>query len=164
MGKQEFADRRIEREAVRALPRRVDHHRARAVDDVPRRDLATSRLQHVLELTGAATRDLANDGEDGADGHVHVDVRRAVERIEEQAVLAALEVVGNLNDVRLFLRGHRTETSAMVHRLDDDLVREDVELLLHFALHVLVVVEPRMSASPALRTLLAIIFAASARS
>ena len=53
----------------------------------------------------------------------------------------------------------------MVHRLDDDLVREHVELLLHLALHVLAVrATPRMSARPALRTLLAIIFAASARS
>ena len=75
MREQELADRRIEREAVRALPRRVHEHRARAVDDVARGHLTTAGLQHVLELTVAAARDLADDGEDRADRHVHVDVR-----------------------------------------------------------------------------------------
>ena len=52
--------------------------------------------------------------------------------------LPHLKCFGNLNDPRLLLRRHRAETAAVIHRLDDDLVREDVELLLHFALHVLV--------------------------
>ena len=139
MREQELADRRIEREAVHALARRVDEHRARAVDDVARGDLTAARLQHVFELAVPAARDLPNDGEDRADRHVDVDVRRAVERIEQQAVLAALEVLGNLDDARLFLGRHGAQPAAVVHRLDDDLVGEHVELLLHLALHVLVV-------------------------
>src|ERR1039458_1839587 len=49
MRKEELADRRIEREAVRAMARRVDEHRARTIDHVSGRDLAVPRLQHVLQ-------------------------------------------------------------------------------------------------------------------
>src|SRR5947209_8773850 len=102
MREQELADRWIERESVRALAGGVHQHGARPIEDVARGNLAAARLQHVLELTVAAARDLADDREDGADRDVHVDVRRAVERIEEQAVLAALERLGNLDDPGLF--------------------------------------------------------------
>ena len=38
---------------------------------------------------------------------------------------------------RLLLGRHRAQPAAVVDRLDDDLVGEHVELLLHLALHVL---------------------------
>jgi hypothetical protein len=111
-----------------------------------------------------AARDLLHDAEHRADGHVDVDVRRAVEGIEQQAVLAALEVLGDRDDPLDLLRRHRAEPAAMVDGLDDRLVGEDVELLLDLALTFASLVAPRMSTRPARRTLLAIIFAASARS
>ena len=46
-------------------------------------------------------------------------------------------MLGNLNDSRLLFRRHRAQATGVIHRLDDDLVRYDVELLLNFALHVL---------------------------
>src|SRR5438105_11924283 len=137
MREQELTDRWIECEAVHALPRRVHEHRARAVDHVARRDLTSSGLQQILHLPVPSPRDLADDGEDRSDRNVDVDIGRAVEGIEQQDVLAASKVLGDLNDARLLFRRHRAQTSGMVHRLDDDLIRDDVELLLNFTLNVL---------------------------
>ena len=137
MRQQELANGRIEREAVRPLPRGVHHHGARAVEDVAGRHLTAPRLQHVLHLATRAARDLPEHGEDRTHGHIHVDVRRAVERIEEQHVLAVAEAFGDLDDVGLFLRRHGAQPPAVIERLDDDFVGDDVELLLHFALHIL---------------------------
>src|SRR3990170_2316117 len=137
MREQELAQRWVEREAVRALPRGVDEHCARAIDDVARGDLPAARLQHVLHLAAAAAGDLAHDREDRSNRHVDVDVRRSIERIEQKAVLPATEVLRYVDDVRLFLRGHGAEAPAVINRLDDYLVGEDVELLLRLALHVL---------------------------
>ena len=101
------------------------------------RDLAVSRLQHVLQAAARTVRDLLHHGKDRADGHVHVDIGRSVEGVEEQDVVAVLERVGDRNDVFGFLRCHGAEPPAVIHRLHDDLVRDDVELLLGLALHVL---------------------------
>ena len=134
---QELADRGIEREAVDALAGRVHEHRTRAVNYVPRRHLAAARLEHVLKLAVTSARDLPDDGEDRSHGNVYVDVRRAIERIEEQTILAALEVLRDLNDAWLLFGRHGAQPAAVIHRLDDDLIGQNVELLLHFTLHVL---------------------------
>ena len=99
-------------------------------------DLPATRLQQILHLATRAARDLADNREDRPDRHVHVDVRGAIERVEQQDVLPALERLGNRDDVRLFLGRHGAKPPAMVHRLDDRLVGEDVELLLLLALDV----------------------------
>src|SRR6185437_1183605 len=135
---EKFADLRIQREAVHALARGVDHHRAGAVDHVARRHLAATRLQHVLHLPASTARDLAQNGEDGAHRNVDVDIGRPVQRIEEETVLAATEVVRNLDDVRLFLRRHGAEAAAVVQGLDDHVVGEHVQLLLNLALYIMV--------------------------
>src|SRR5450759_822023 len=103
MRKKKLPQRGIEREAVGALSRRVYEHRARSVDDVPRRDLPPARLKHVLHFAAAPPRDFADDGKDRPDGHVDIDVRRAVERIEEKAVFPATKVGGDVDDPRLLL-------------------------------------------------------------
>src|SRR5205814_2378161 len=74
---------------------------------------------------------------DRSDRHVHIDVRGTIEWVEEQAVLAATEVRRDVYDARLFLRRHGAKASPVIHRLDDDLVGENVELLLRLALNVL---------------------------
>ena len=121
---------------MHAGARGVHEHRARPIDDVPRRHLPAARLQHVLHLAMSPTRDLLHHAEDRPDRHVDVDVGGPIERIEEEAVLAAAESVGNGDDVRLFLGRHGTEPAPMVHRLHDGVVGEDVELLLDLPLHI----------------------------
>src|SRR6266550_4496168 len=100
MRQQEFADRRIEREAVSPLPCCVHEHRARAVDDVTSRNLAATGLEHVLHLPAYAARDLPNDREDRSDGHVDIDVGRSIQWIEEQTIFPTAEVLGNVDDAR----------------------------------------------------------------
>jgi hypothetical protein len=69
-----------------------------------------------------------------------------------------------VNDVGLFLRRHRTETTAVIERLDDDLVGQTSSFCCTSPCTFTSLVAPRMSTRPALRTLLAIILPASAMS
>jgi hypothetical protein len=75
-------------------------------------------------------------GEDGADGDVDVDVGRAVERVEQQQIFAARVVLGDREHGVHFFRGHGGQMSAPLIGVDQHIVGDDVELLLHFALHV----------------------------
>ena len=75
MREQEFTDRRVECEAVDALPRRVHQHRARTIDDVTRRNLTTPWLQQVLHLAVSAARDLSNNRKDRSHRNVDVNIR-----------------------------------------------------------------------------------------
>ena len=137
MRQQEFAERWVEREAVRALAGRVDQHRTGSVDDVSCRDLTSARLQHVFHLATTAAGDLPYHREDRPDRNVDVDVGRSVERIEKQAVLATAEVGRNVDDPRLLLRSQGAQPAAMIDCLDDDLVGQNIQLLLRLALDVL---------------------------
>ena len=119
-----------------SLSRGVDEHCARAVDHVSRRHLSSSGLQHVFHLTARSARDLPDNGEDGSHRNVYVDVGGAIEWIEEETVLPALEPLGNLDDVRFFFRRDGAKSSTVIDRLDDDLVGDDVELLLRFTLDI----------------------------
>src|SRR5687767_15779082 len=109
---------------MRTLARRINEHRARAVDDVSRRNLPASGLKHILHLAARAARDLPDNGKDRSDWNVDVDVRGTVERIEQQAVFSAAEVRRDVDDTGLFLRRQRTESPTMIDCLDDDLVGE----------------------------------------
>ena len=75
MREQELADRRIECEAMYALPGRVHHHGAGSIDDVTRCNLPAAGLEKVLERTLPAVGDLAHNGEDCTDGHIDIDIR-----------------------------------------------------------------------------------------
>ena len=137
MRQQELADGRIEREAVHALSRRVDQHRARAVHDVPRGDLLAARLEHVGHGAAAFHAHPAIDAEDGADRGVDVDVGGAVEGIEEHGVLADGVFGRDRDDLFVFFRAHHAHPAGVIEAVLDRLVGDDVELLLVFALHVL---------------------------
>ena len=136
MRQQELPDGRVEREAVGTLPRGVHQHRARAVDHVAGGYLTAPRLEHVLHLAACAAGDLLVHREDGANGHVDVDVRRSIEGIEQQHILAGAESLGNVDDVRLLFGRHGTQPATMIECLDDDFVGNHVELLLHLPLDV----------------------------
>ena len=138
MREQELADRRIQREAVRPLPRGVHEHRARAVDHVARGHLLASRLQQVRHLAARAARDFLRSTEKIVPTGTFTSMfDEPSSGSNREHVLAALEAVGDRDDVRLFLRRHRAQAAAVIHRLDDHLVRKHVELGLDLALHVL---------------------------
>ncbi len=130
---EELADRGVEREDVHALAARVDEEHGRPEEDVSRRDLLGAGAEEVR----FAPLPPRADREDRAERPVHVDVRRAVHRIEEDEV--ARSVGAAAVDVRLLelLRGGEAHEPAVVERLDQDLVGEDVDLLLVLPLHVL---------------------------
>src|SRR5687767_16021632 len=106
MREKELTNRRVERKPVRALSGRVDEHRARAVEDVPGGNLPASLLEEVRKLAVLGLGGLLHDREDRSDRHVDIDVRRSVERIEQQAVLSAAKTLGDRDDVWLLLRCH----------------------------------------------------------
>ncbi len=137
MRQQKLADGRIEGEAVDAVSSRVDEHRRRAVDDVACRHLVAPRLQRVLhrDAPEVIIRNLI-DGENGADGHVHVHVARSVERIEQDHVLALAAVEEQRDGFGVLFGADEAHLAAASERPHELLVGEHVELFLDLALHV----------------------------
>src|SRR5262249_25352517 len=103
MAEDKGPDGRVEREAVDTVARGEHQHGGRSVEDVTGRQLPRARLQHVLPWIARARsgRVAAQDGKDRADAHVDVDVAGAVERIEDDDVLALGRVA--LDDDRLLV-------------------------------------------------------------
>ena len=134
---QELADRGVEREAVDARPSGVDQHRRGAVEDVARRDLLAAGLERARHrhLARVVLGDLV-DREDGPDGDVDVDVGRAVERVEEDDVLALAALEEQRDRLGVLLGADEAHLAAAAQRADVLLVREQVQLLLDLVLHV----------------------------
>jgi len=98
-------------------------------------DLARAGLADGL-LRVVDVRIVSEDREDRADADARVEVRAAVERIEHDAVLAAL--VAAAEDRRLvvlFTREHG-DRCTRAKASDERLVRDHIELLLLLALHI----------------------------
>ena len=76
------------------------------------------------------------DAEDRPDRGVDVDVGGAVERIEEDHVLAGAVLRGNRDHLLVFFRPHHADPAGELEGLLDRFIGEDVELLLLLALHV----------------------------
>ena len=113
----------------------IDQHGAGAVDDVTSADLLATATEEVAEgyVVGAF---LAVDGEDGADGDVHVYIGRAVNRIEDEDVVAArVSFRDGVNVVHLF-GSHAGQATSMVGGVDDERIGELVEFLHLFAVDV----------------------------
>ena len=130
----------IEREAVDAVAHRDHEHGRRSVDGEPRRHLPAAGLQKRL-LLGLAVLAIgglraAQHREDGADRNVDVDIGGAVQRVDEQQILAALVRLGDRHRTLDLLGGERREVAAPDVGLHEDFVGEHVELLLRLALHV----------------------------
>ena len=81
--------------------------------------------------------DPAIDAEDGSYRRVHVDVRRAVERVEEDGVLTHWILGWNRYDVIIFFRAHHTDSAGVLQAILQRLVGENVQLLLLLTLDVL---------------------------
>src|SRR3954471_12471265 len=137
MAEDELTDPGVEREPVHPVAEREHQHRGRPVEGVPRTDLPRAGLEEGVQPGGAIARWPPQDREDGADGDVDVEVRGAVERVEDEEVLAARMPEGN-GMWRIHLLGdHPREMAAPFAGGDEDLVGEEVEVLLPLALAVL---------------------------
>ncbi|MNY12923.1 hypothetical protein D3C86_1460290 [compost metagenome] len=95
-----------------------------------------ARLQEVVLRHGLARLGHVQHREDRADRHVHVDIRRAVERIEQQQVLTLRVAVRDLVERVHFLRGHRRQVAAPLVGVEQHFIGDDVQLLLGLALHI----------------------------
>ena len=97
-------------------------------------------LQHVVQRVALAGRVglAAEDREDGADADVDVDVAGAVERVEDDDVLAVLRGrAATTIGLVVLLGGHDGDVAAAAQAVQQRLVGEHVELLHGFALDVL---------------------------
>src|SRR5690606_1860620 len=135
MREDEVADLAIECETVRSLADREHELRAGSVERVAGSDLFRARLQIVGGRRRAAAL-IAQYGEDGADGHVHLDVRGAVERIEHQQVTAAPQLALDRDGLFVLFGEHAGDEAAPFAVVDEELVREHIEAVLLFALHM----------------------------
>ena len=137
MGQHEFADIAVQRKAVHAVPAGNHQHGRRAVQRIACASLRGAGLQEILRGRIFDALGRAQDRENRADGNVHVDVGRAVERIKHQQILA-LRISGrNGIDIIHFLGSHRGQVACPFGRFDENFVGDDVQFLLGFALHVL---------------------------
>ena len=75
-------------------------------------------------------------GENGADAHAHVDVRRAVQRIEEDDVVPVGFVFGHEEGFGHFFGTDGADRARTLHSVNERIVGEGVKLLHLFALHI----------------------------
>ena len=135
VGKQKFAEAWVEGKAVAAAAGGINQHSAGAVDDVAGADLLAAAAEEVA-VGNAAGACLAVDGVDGADGDVHVYIGRAVNRIEDEDVVAARVFFRDGVNVFHLFGGHAGQPPGVVGGADDERIGELVEFLHLFAVDV----------------------------
>ncbi len=132
----ELPHRRVQREPVHPVAGREHEHRGRPVDDVARGHLLGPRKERGVD-GGLLALGKAVHREDGPHRHVHVDIGRAVERVEQDDVPP--DVPGARRDrddlVGLF-RDDQAGLATEPESLDELGVGDGVELLLDLALDV----------------------------
>jgi hypothetical protein len=131
---QEAAGVAVEGEFVHACADGDHELGLRAVDRVAGADLPCAGLEENVLLGRGALR--RQHRKNRADGHVHVDIARPVERVEQQQVVAARVRHRNAHRLVHLLGGHGRQSAAPFVGLDQHLVGDDVEFLLGFALDV----------------------------
>src|SRR5690606_13260075 len=83
---QKLANLRVQRKAVHAGAGRVDHHGARAIENIAGSHEFAPRLQDIFQPAALLPVETAEDGKDRADAYVDVDIGGAVERIVDENV------------------------------------------------------------------------------
>jgi hypothetical protein len=136
MSENELAELRLERKAVHPPADGQDDHRRRAVDRVSSTDLLRPRLQEVLRDGVVAWIRSTQNRENATDREVHVDVRRTVERVEHQEVLAARIALRDGMRCLQLLGHHPGEQAAPFVGAQEKVVRDQVEFLLRLALDI----------------------------
>ena len=68
----------------------VHQHGGRAVHNIAGRELPVSRLQHIDQRVAqiGGVRLTAEDGEDGPDAHVDINITGAIQRVKDNNMLA----------------------------------------------------------------------------
>ena len=137
MGKQEFPDAGVQREAMHTLAGTEHQHGGGAVQDIACGHLLDAGLEDLIQgdFAGAARR-TAQDGEDGAHIDVDIDVGRAIKRVENQDVIATGEFRAHAHQFRLFLGAHGAQGTTAFHTVKKDTVGDAVHLLHVLALDV----------------------------
>mmetsp|Transcript_70811 Transcript_70811/g.198368 ORF Transcript_70811/g.198368 Transcript_70811/m.198368 type:complete len:323 (-) Transcript_70811:170-1138(-) len=123
----ELADRVIEGEAVDAVHEGYAQVDRRTVHAVASADHIGTRLEDVGRA-GLTLRSLLEHREDGARGHVAVDVRRSVERVERHAQRPAGSL-GHDDGLLLLLRNQESTRARLLKAINHDLVGEEIKLL-----------------------------------
>ena len=97
VGKKKLAQAWIERESMNAVSGGVNHHRARAVDKIARRDLVRALLQAVFKrAVFVVFGDFVMDGKDCSNTGIDIDIGRSVQGIEHQNVFAPPALTGSI--------------------------------------------------------------------
>ena len=136
----EFAERRVEREALHLALLEAQHELRRcAVHAVAGHHDVVAGAEDVLHSAQRRGREALVHGEDGARAHVAVDVRRAIERVERDAE-AARELLRHDDRLLILLGDEDAARARFEERVDKDVVGENVELLLVIATRVLLAV------------------------
>ncbi len=149
LGQQPDARGGIQGEADDALAEGQDQGGLRTVDRIAGRDLARSWLQEIAHLQLAAVVGSRQDREDGADGDVDVDVAGAVEGVEQQQVGSPGAARDRMQLLHLF-GGRAGQHAAAFGGGEQHVVGQDIQLLLHLALDVLLLQGAQHAAGRAL--------------
>ena len=135
-GQHELALLAVQGESVGAMADGQHQLGAGPVDAVAGGDLLAARLQERVIARQFHVGRAAQHREDGADRDVDVDVGAAIEGIEQQQEVATRIDVRHRLAVVHFFRGAGGEVATPGVGFEQDLVADDVQLLLRFALHV----------------------------
>jgi hypothetical protein len=115
----------------------VNHHCARAIDEVSGRELIGPALQAIFKrAVGFTGRDFPVNRKNGPDTGVDIDVGGAVQWIEHQDVPSAFAAIRNRNNSLGFFGRHHAKVAAMSHCTVDRLLRELIEFLHGLAVHI----------------------------
>ena len=111
-----FADRLVECEPVHSPARGIYKHGGRPINNITRGHLLMPLLQKIF-LCGrlAQFAHPAEDAEDGADRHIHINIAAAIERIEEADIFTVIaHVVVKYHDIVKFLAADACATDPML--------------------------------------------------
>src|SRR5579863_7856184 len=110
-----------------ALAGAIHNHRARPVEKISRGHLLGSSPQTVFHRSVAGSADPAMDRKNSPDAYVGIDIRRTVERVIDQHIVALGKFRRYAYQVGTLLGNHYAEVAAVVHRPVDGVLRNPIQ-------------------------------------
>ena len=127
---QEFAHARIKCEPMHALTGRVNQHGRSAVQEIAGGYLFGTGLEDFIKLHFTGTAGLtAQDGENGPDVDVHINVGGAIQRVKDQHVVPAGECRRNAHQFRILFGSYGAQHTGTLHPVQKNPVGKIVKLL-----------------------------------